>query len=178
MTDTNMPKDRVTLTAKVRLLIEQLDEARADVALLRRLKDAEKNAARLSAELDATQEALAVANTNQAIASRKALFANFGKLSIVAVPVDRSTSPLAARYTITCERLTYDSTTRESTMQPVSYSDFDCLPHDVFAYLVEVKADAIPASILSLAADGDPATALQEYLRGKKRGYLTIPAAA
>ena len=177
MTNKTTPADRAALTATVEALAAELQLAQADVAMLRRLKDAERNAARIAETLTAAQDSLTVANADAALAARDDAFANFGDISIMSLaPANGKASVISTGFRITYQRMTYDMNTRQSTMQDHVVSGFHALPSDVFAYLMQVKPHAIPASIMALAPD-DPCAAMDAYFMALRRGYLTTLAA-
>lgn len=162
------------LVGEIERLSAELAEANADVALLRRLKDAEARAATLSAALGKAQEQLAEANADAHEAARNARFAGFDDISV------RDNTPeehvLRTAFTITVNRMAYDSDTRTSTLRPLTFSGFIALPGDAYAYLIERKPSAIPAKIMALAP-GDPAEAMRRYLLAMRRGYVEAAAA-
>lgn len=171
-----MPANVAFLTDAVERLSLSLDQARADVAWLRRLKDAEKDAVRISAELEAAQAELAAATAEAILKAREAEFANLRHLSVTVVPSDKSPgSIIAATYKISFEQLAYDPSEKRSTWQPRTVNGFSALGHDVYRYLMLAKPDAIPPCILALAPDGDPDEAMQAYFVAMQRGYTSTP---
>lgn len=170
------PADRVFLTSEVERLSTALDQARADVALLRRLTNAEADAERLAKELSKAQDDLSDAHADAILKERKAEFANLRSIAVrVTSPSGRELTALSANYTITYERLIYDG--RSSDWQPQSVNGLTALSSDVRRYLVLENPNAIPAIILDLAP-GDPAAALQAYFIAFQRGYMStqVPA--
>jgi hypothetical protein len=178
MNNSNKPADRVFLTSEFERLSASLDQARADVALLRRLKDAEKDAARIAGELAAVQDALVTANVDALSAARDAEFGNLRNLSIIATFGDkRAPSAISASYAITYERLTYDNAAHKSLWKSNSINGFSAVPMDVMRYLILAKPDAIPLAIMNLAPGGDAEEAFDAYFAAMRRGYMTTVAA-
>ena len=176
MNDSTKPADRVFLTSEVERLGIALDNARADVALLRRLKDAEKHAVLIAGELTKAQDKLSEAVANEVTANRQGEFAHLRNLSVTALPSDgRALCALSARYMISFERLSYDTKVRLSIWTPVTINGFNALTSDVMRYLVLHKATVIPAIIMALAPDR-PKDAMNAYMIALQRGYMSTPA--
>jgi hypothetical protein len=178
MNNSTKPADRVFLTDEVQRLSAALDQARADVALLRRLKDAEKDATRIAGELVAAQEALVIANVDALTAARDAEFANIRSISVAVIP--RKDSPITAigvNYAITYERLTYDTAAHKSLWRSNTINGFSAVPMDVMRYLILAKPEAIPLAIMNLAPGGSAEDAFDAYFVAMRRGYMTAVAA-
>lgn len=156
------------LTAMVQDLTERLAQADADVALLVRLKEAEATAARIRLELRAAQDKRAEAITDAAKKERMARYASFKDARVDA---GDGANALAASYTITIKRLAYNYSTRQNDLVERTYHGFEDLEADALAYLIDVRPEALPAILMTLAP-GDPATALRRYCQAKQRGYL------
>jgi hypothetical protein len=177
MNNSNQPADRVYLTNEVERLSAALDDARADVALLLRLKNAEKDAARIAGDLSAAQNALANAIADAVTASRDVEFANLRGLSVEAVPNEGgNSSALGYSYVIRYERLTHDNRSNSNHWKVNSVTGFQALEADVFRYLMLANPHTIPASIMALAP-GDADKAMKAYFVAKQRGYISTPAA-
>ena len=177
MNTATMPADRVFLTTEVERLSAALDDARADVALLLRLKNAEKDAARIAGELDAAQRALVNANVDALSAMRDVEFANLRSLSVAAVANGGGNgSALGYTYVIRYERLTYDNRSNSNHWKVNSVTGFAALEPDVFRYMMLANPQAIPAAIMALAP-GDADAAMKAYFVAMQRGYTSPPAA-
>lgn len=161
------------LTANVQRLTLALDATSADVAMLTRLRDAETLAGRLSVELSDAQDKLSQAMANKVIADRDAVYARFRTINVAVTPsVSSPSSVLSAAYTISVETKVYDGKANVSRWVVQTYGGFNALPSDALAYLMNVKPEALPASIMALAPD-EPHKAMDVYLIGLRRGYLT-----
>lgn len=177
MNNSNQPADRVFLTTEVERLSAALDDARADVALLLRLKNAEKDAARIAGELAVAQDALVNANVDALTAIRAAEFGNLRSLSVEALANEGgNSSALGYSYIIRYERLTYDNRSNANHWKVHSVNGFRALEPDVFRYLMLANPHTIPASIMALAP-GDADAAMKAYFIALQRGYTTTPAA-
>lgn len=168
MTKPKTQLDLGLLTAMVADLTERLAQADADVALLVRLKEAEATATCIRAELADAHDKRAAALADVIAVERKALYASFKD---VRVDASDGANALATSYTITFKRLAYNYSTRENDLVERVYHGFESLEADALGYLIDVRPEAIPAVLMSLAP-GDPANALRRYHQGKQRGYL------
>jgi hypothetical protein len=164
---TNMP-NLAKLMADVQSASAALEIAQADVALMQRLRTAEADAKRLTAELEIAQHALIEANTDAVLVARSAAFANFEDITVT--QDDRSGGHiLHLGFNIEVTRKAWDG--RTTGTETVSYNSFTALPRDVLAYLIEVHPDRIPAGIMALAPN-NAHDAFQEYFMGQRRGYM------
>lgn len=168
MTKPKTQLDLGLLTAMVADLTERLAQAEADVALLVRLKEAEATANRIRAELADAHDKRAAALSDVIAIERKALYASFKD---VRVDTSDGANALATSYTITFKRLAYNYRTRENDLVERVYHGFESLEADALGYLIDVRPEAIPAVLMSLAP-GDPAKAMRRYHQAKLRGYL------
>jgi hypothetical protein len=97
--------------------------------LLRRLKDAEKDATRIAGELVVAQDALVNANVDALTAAREAEFANFRSISVAVIPrKDCPITAIGAGYAITYERLTYDNATHRNLWRSNTINGFSAVP--------------------------------------------------
>lgn len=177
MNNSTTPADRVYLTTEVERLSAALDNARADVALLLRLKNAEQDAKRIAGELAVAQDALMNANVDALTAIRDAEFANLRSISVATTyPSGSMPSAISARYAVTYERLTYDNQSRQNVWKLHTVNGFSGLPSEVMRYLMMARPDAIPAIIIALAP-GDAEAAMDAYFLAMRRGYMTTPIA-
>ena len=165
------PKD---LANRIASITVNLEGARADVALLQRLKDAQANAKRLTLELQATQEVLASALADERNAKLEAEFANIRKMAISTSvpPEDRTAGVLKTTFAVTYETLSYDYQTRQNVWRTVSAPGINYLQARELAYLTQAKPELIPQCIVDLAP-GQPAEAVSRYIQAMSRGYLT-----
>jgi hypothetical protein len=165
----NITDEQHELVAKIETLGAQLDTARADVALLRRLKAAETEEKRLAAELRAAQEALAEANAAAIQAQQDARFALFRDVKVIErVPLE-GPALTHMQYEITVTRIQYDG--RESVPTTQVFRDFRYLPDNTLDYLIEKHPDRVPASIRALD-ENDLWNAFDRYFVIKKRGMV------
>lgn len=168
MTDPiNSARLRAELDDNARLL----SNAREDAALYARLKGAAREADRLTKREAELTSLLSQALEAEADARRAAIFAQFKDIRVGVYLPDGVTNVLKARWTITFERLTYDSQLRQSIMKEHTVEDFDRLSPEALLCLTEAKPERIPSLITDLAP-GNPAAALEVYFRAKSRGYL------
>jgi len=175
-----MPKTKNTpvltasdLTGRITSITQDLSAAKADVALLQRLKDSETNAKRLTLELADTQDALATAIADEHDAKQKATFANIRNMAITSSAPVGDTNPgvLGMAYTVNYETLSYDYSSRQNLWRAVSAPGIRNLPARELAYLTEVRPDLIPQRIMDLAP-GHPAEAISRYIQAVRRGYM------
>lgn len=163
--------DRAALVAAVERLGADLEQAKADVALLQRLKDAEGNVKRLTAELAKAQDELTNELANATQARRKAEFAKFRDITVTE-DQGRGIGPLHATYKITVKAMSFGERAEETEQEWIG---FNGLPTDVLHYLIDQHPERIPASIMALGSD--PYEAFDTFFAGKRRGYLLNPAA-
>jgi hypothetical protein len=164
--------DRVALTATVERLGAELIQARQDVALMQRLKNAEADAKRLAVELRTAQEELVQVNTAEVQAHRAAAYASYKDITVSGGAADASV--LDTTFVITVTSLTYNGW--ETVPEILTYSGFRTLPREAVGYLLEVHPEQIPAKIKALAP-GDNYEAFDRYFTALRRGYLTTAAA-
>jgi hypothetical protein len=167
-----------TLTDRTRLLADaqaaaniirisaELEEARADMTLIDRLKSAADRVKRLSGEQDKAIAARNKALAAEAKAKQEARFAGISDMRITCVGNEHL---LRLRFTI--EYMSPRWNGFESVPARRSFESFDALPSDVLDYIIEVRPDLIPAMIADLAP-GSPREAFGRYFLGKKRGYI------
>jgi hypothetical protein len=164
--------DLEALTANVQALQLGLAKANANIALLNELKSAEKDATRITAELAKANDALAIGMADAVAAERASTYAHIKDISI-AVSIDplRANSVLAASFTVSVTRLSYDMNTRQSLPTVHTYEGLHTLPSEMYDYLMEVKPQAIPSIIMALVP-GDYQGSMNAYWMGMRRGHL------
>ena len=90
---TTQPVNAFEIASRINAATAELAAANADVALLQRLKDAEANADRLTAELATLQGTADTIETNANEAKRQEAFARIRNMSITAItPSDNPTA--------------------------------------------------------------------------------------
>lgn len=168
----------LTTSAGIRAELSELalllKQARDDVALYERMTKAKAEAARIVREADALTAKLSEVSAAEHKRERDVLFSQFGGIE-VAYSHGRLHDPdsvLHAIWTITYKRLRYDPHTRQNVMTEHTANSFQLLPSDVYTYLMEAKADALPSLITDLCP-GDPHKAMERYFLACSRGYLT-----
>ena len=168
------PVNAFEIASRINAATAELAAANADVALLQRLKDAEANADRLTAELATLQDSAATALANANEAKRQEAFARIRNMSITAItPNDNPTAGLlATRFAVTYETVSYDSGTRRTVWLVANAPNINYLPIDALAYLTEATPEIIPAAIMALAPDS-PAQAVRSFIQAIRRGYIT-----
>ncbi len=163
-------------------LIEQLEAAKADAALLTRLKAAQSLVKTLEAALpealaahEAEQETQAKAEQAAAeaerIAALDAQFAGLSDLIITEVPDAKSSSVLSTSFQIGWTRPVWNSDANATLPEPTAIWGFAALEPRVLAWIVTRHPDKIPASIMALAP-GNVEEALDSYFAGLRRGFL------
>jgi hypothetical protein len=166
------PQDRAALADTVARLTSELESAEGDVALLQRLKAAEAEAKRLTAELATAKAALAEADVAAEQAARSAIYAPFEGITVE----ERGDGHiLHKQFFIHVNRKEFDG--YEDTPQTRTYQGFQALSADAFSYLIERQPEQIPGSIMALSP-GDPWDAFDQYITAKRRGFLSAPANA
>ena len=169
MTTTAKLATREELVDRIENLTAELAQARADVALLERLKNAEANATRCARELDAAQTALADAIADEVSAQRRATFSTIESIEIRDVAPEETV--LRSAFSIRVTRKCFDSMAGTNVSKMSSFDGFGVLPPEVMEYLVREKPEVIPAKIAALVP-GDPEGAFEAYFTGRRRGYL------
>ena len=170
-TKTAQPLNAIEIAGRIRAITAELAAANADVALLQRLKDAEANADRLTAELATLQDSADTALANANEAKRQEAFARIRNMSITAITPSDNPNPslLQTRFAVAYETVSYDSSTRRTVWLVANAPNINYLPIEALAYLTEAKPEIIPAGIMALAPDS-PFDAVRSYIRGQ-RGY-------
>lgn len=163
-------------------LTEQLEAAKADAALLVRLKAAQSLVKTLEAALpealaayEAEQEKQAkaeqAATEAERIAALDAQFAGLSELIITEVPDATSSSVLSTRFQIGWTRPAWNSGANTTLPEPTAVWGFAALEPRVLAWIVTRHPDKIPVSVMALAP-GNVEEALDRYFMGKQRGFL------
>jgi membrane-bound lytic murein transglycosylase len=165
----NITNEQAQLVAKVQDLGAQVEQARADAALLRRLKAAEANEKRLTADLRAAQEELAEANATQIAAESEARFSLFRDITVVEKEPKEGPGIQHMQYEITLTQMRWDG--RESQAIPQVYRGWDTLPEHALEYLIEKFPERVPSSIRALNPD-DLGNAFGRYFGAKRRGFM------
>lgn len=168
----NNTGDRAQLTADVERLAAELNQARADVVTLRRLKDAEADEKRLTVELRVAQEQLAERNAADVIAQRDAAYANYIDIGVEEEITLSGDSIMHNIYRITVTQREWNGW--ENAPKVIVFDSFRALPGEAFNYLLEKHPSRIPAKIMALNPL-DAWDAFSIYFSGLKRGYFTGP---
>lgn len=154
--------------AELERITAELTEARADVAMLERLKSANDRVARLTAEQEKAIKARDKALAAETKANDERRFASISNVSVTdgktaAENVVRST------FTITYSKPAFDG--RSTRVREHTCEGFGPLPPEVLDYIIEKRPDLIPAKIMALAPDS-PRDALRRYFVALRRGYV------
>ena len=170
-TKSAQPVNVIALTNHISSMTAELAIAKADVALLQRLKDAEANVNRLEAAIATAQTEMATALADECEAKRQEAFARIRHMKVTAnAPSDDPQAGiLSVKFAVTYEVIAYDSSTRQNLWRPASAANINCLPMEALAYLTEAEPGLIPAAIMALAPDS-PVDAVRSYIHGL-RGY-------
>jgi hypothetical protein len=155
-------------TAKLERITAELIEARADVAMLERLKSANDRVARLTAEQEKAIKARDKVLAAETKANDERRFASISNVSVTdgktaAENVVRST------FTITYSKPAFDG--RSTRVREHTCEGFGPLPPEVLDYIIEKRPDLIPAKIMALAPDS-PRDAFRRYFVALRRGYV------
>lgn len=159
------------LLERVEDLTSALVQAQEDFALLERITKAKAETKRLAVELEAAQEALAEAMAAEVQERREATYAGLKDITIT----ERNTQEglLGRTFEITYVRDQWDG--YGSTPVEHVVNGFGSLPDEAWGYLLNVRQDQIPLSILALSPTADPWDAFITYFTGLKRGWLSAP---
>lgn len=163
---TKTSRSSFAIAAELSSITAELDVARADMALLERLKSAADRVSRLTIEQEKTNVALEAAKAREGKANEDARFAGITELTIT----DRTPDANVVRSTfkITYVRPKWDG--RSTYPQHHKASGFGLLDRDVLKYIIERCPDRIPQKIMALAPD-NPRLAFDRYFVGVRRGY-------
>jgi hypothetical protein len=93
------------------------------------------------------------------------------RFSDIRVEVKPGNSLIDTVFIIHYKQLTWDMSVRDSVPKEHTCNGFSALADDAWEYLLTVKPQAIPASIMALAP-GKPQDAMGIYLQSKARGYF------
>ncbi len=167
------PVNAFEIAGRIASITAELAAANADVALLQRLKDAEANADRLTAELATAQDSAAKVQADTNNAKRQEAFARIRNMTITAItPSDNPNAGLLqTTYAVSYETVAYDSSTRCTVWRVASAPNLHHLPTDALAFLTEAVPEIIPAGIMALAPDS-PAQAVGSFIQAIHRGYM------
>ena len=171
---TAQPVNAFEIAGRIKAITIELAAANADFALLQRLKDAEANADRLTAELAGLQDSADTAQADANEAKRQEAFARIRNMSITAITPSDNPNPslLQTRFAVTYETVSYDSGTRRTVWLVANAPNVNYLPIDALAYLTEATPEIIPAGIMALAPD-NPTEAVRSFIQAIRRGYVT-----
>ena len=148
-------------------ITHELEDARADVAMLERLKSAVDREKRLS-----TEQGKAIATRDRALAAEAQAqeLARFAGISSVRVTNDTpDENVLRASFTIEYTKPRWNM--YETVATAYSTVGFGTLPPEILDYLIEKRPGLIPADIQALAPD-NPREAFGRYFVSKRRGYI------
>jgi hypothetical protein len=143
-----------------------IEQAKADVALLERLKGAADRVAELTTlqgNIIAEQDLI---HDRAAKARQDAAFAKFSTVDITDKHPDENV--MRTSFEISYTVSTWDG--RQTNPKRVTSMGLTCLPDDLIGYLIEKHPHKIPAKIARLAAD--PYDAFDRYFVGLGRGHL------
>jgi hypothetical protein len=166
-----MTNNTGALVERVEDLASALREAQEDAALLERLSQAKAEVKRLAPLLETAQAELSEAMASEVETRRAAAYANIKDIKITE---GSTTEGLLSRpFTITYVRNQWDG--RETVQVTNTVAGFGSLPDEAWGYLLNVRPDQVPASILSLSPTGDAWEAFNEYFTSQKRGWVRRP---
>lgn len=148
----------------------ELEATQQDLALLERLKGAPDREKRLLVD---QEKALAIhdkAIAAIARAEKDSRFQGIKNVTVVDKSVDLGVLRTTFEITFTSSFFNMYSQQSEPTSQTVG--GFASLPEDVFAYLLEVQPSSIPDKITALNP-ADHKNAFERYFFGLRKGYLS-----
>ena len=163
-----MAVNPAAIEARINTLLDELDAAHADVELLRRLKDAEANSKKLSADLTQARKELADALAEIAKAKADARFANFRDITVTEIRGDKGSNVLGYAYTITVTKAANHG--QGEFEQVLTFPGFKAIPEDALSYLIERHPERIPVAIRELGED--VYEAFDTYFAGMRRGFI------
>lgn len=164
----NTNRSRIAAAELARITAE-LDDARADVALLERLKSATDRVARLTAEHQKATAARAKALAAEAKANDERRFAGISDVSVAVHPKTTGENVVRTNWTITYTSPAWDG--RVTRLMEHSVESFGALRPEVLDYIIEKRPDLIPSKIMALAPDS-PRDAFRRYFVSVRRGYV------
>lgn len=137
-------------------------------------KPAIDKANELDRALKDAKDRFATALADEQVEARSQRLARFSDIRVAVKP---GNSLIDTVFVIHYKQLTWDMSLRDSVPKEHTCNGFSALPDDVWEYLLTVKPQSIPASIMALAP-GKPQEAFSIYLQGKARGYFRDAVAA
>lgn len=156
------------LNQQISALTPTIDQHRADVALLQRLKIAPDELKRATAELGALNTKLAAAWADHERGEREAFKASLRNITITKTGDGEG---LKATYTVSYEKRAWDMNARETVWRKVSTTGLAVVDPLVIRYILTFEPQKLPTFILGLCP-GDPVKAMDRYLTGLNRGCL------
>lgn len=160
------------MSATLEQISHELEQARRDLATLRRLQDAEKRAEELAAayaDAKATEEAAELEKARQTFEAR---MDGITDLRVERHSAEATGDALLHRaYRITYAKPRWNMYTQTNAISESVVEGFAALPPEARLYLIHKAPHQIPEEIMALAP-GDPAEALAQYARAQRRGYL------
>ena len=153
-------------------LASQIEQARADVALLARLQGAEKRLPGLEEDYAAAIAAQEREAAKQAEIAREASYAGITTIRITETENPQARSNVLARaFTIFYTQPQWDMREQRSLPTERRVNGFAALPRPAMLYLLEKRPDLIPQPIRELSPD-DPHGAMDAYFLAMRRGHL------
>lgn len=159
---------------RIEQLTKDLAVAKADVALLNRLKEAEANLPRIADELEQAQKNLVTLLNDEQRDKRLASYAGIKTVTITDKTPGENV--LGSTFAVTVIRNRFDHDIGANAEQQEDYVGFGIVPAEVLAYIVDKQPPILPAKILDLAP-GNPAEAFDRFMVSKRRGYVVGAAA-
>lgn len=163
--------NRASLPAAMELdrISGELEEARADVTMLERLRSAVDRVKRLSIEQDKAIVAKDKALVAEAKAKEAEWFAGIGNVRVTQSDHTLGENVLRSSFTIEYTKPRWNM--YETVQTQFSVEGFGPLPPEVLDYIIVKQPNLIPAAIMALAPDS-PVEAFRQYFLGLRRGYL------
>ncbi|GAB5350372.1 hypothetical protein [Qipengyuania sp. 483] len=152
-------------------LSAELDQAKADFALLQRLQGAKERMETLANQCAEAREAESNRNAIAAREERETRYARISEISITEAPSNSGNGLLHRLFRISWKAPQFDWRTNRSDPAKHSVVGFQAVPHDVLACIIEKHPELIPADIMALRP-GDADGAIQEFFAAKNRVTL------
>jgi hypothetical protein len=151
----------------------QLNSHRTDVAMLERLKTAQKETTRLQNEMDRLTAAFAEAQAAEDKAAKQQLADSIKDMRITFATKSVGGGIMNGSFTISYKRLAFDGETNTTVWRTQIVEGFRALEPSIMQYLLEQSPESLPPEITSLVP-GDHYAAMNAYMLGLRRGHISL----
>lgn len=163
------------MTTNLDNLFAELSAAKADLEQWERLASASERVKALTAAFDKARAAQTKVAEDAAAAVRNRI--SDVRVTAAGVLGADEGNVLRNSWRISWTAPQFDMHTMSSPPRLHEVGGFAAVPADVLTVLIEKHPEQVPAQIMALRP-GDPAGAIEEYFRAKKRGYVRGGASA